>query len=342
MIPTVFIVSHGIMSRVEQELCDMGFRKELEHGEIGIQKAMRVMPGSRSQERKNREVAFRVRCREHVEIISEIVAASVGIPTDVTIRLVIEAAAFAVTDPFFHAIARTGLPLPGTGVNRGSVTGNGKVLKVDQFLANGSIQKHRFKDIKETFRRSEILRRFDLKFSQEVIDRYFFNRVRLFAFLLWLFWFLLRRVERIGNVVPIRQPQTAGKIIEGTNTRGVPDGKTGKDGIEVVLFQTGSPGSKGRDFEFHGKQIRAQHIRRKPWFRAEDGITILHDLIYRRKVKIPKMFHHFPGGMVKRRICIWIIYTELSQDTVLIGGMAADVNRFQSVYLQSRAYLLLN
>ena len=40
MITAVFIVSHGVMSRIQKELGDMGLRKELLHGEVVIQKSM--------------------------------------------------------------------------------------------------------------------------------------------------------------------------------------------------------------------------------------------------------------------------------------------------------------
>ena len=144
------------------------------------------MPGSRPQERKDRQVAFRIRRCEHVEIISEIVTISVGIPADVAVRLMVESVAFTVTDPFFQAITGTGFPLPCAGINRSTITGDSKVLKINQALINGFIQKLGFKDVKETFHRSEILRRFNFKFCQKFIDGHFFNRGCLFTLLLWL------------------------------------------------------------------------------------------------------------------------------------------------------------
>ena len=94
--------------------------------------------------------------------------------------------------------------------------------------------------------------------------------------------------------------------------------------------------------KFHGKQVGTQHIRRKPWFRAKDGIAILHGKINRGEVKRPKLRNHCPGSSVKSGIGIWIVFTELSQDTVLIGGMPASIIWFQNVHLQSRANMLLN
>lgn len=162
------------MGRVEQELADMCFRKELQHGEVVIKKSMRVMPRSRPQERKNRKVAFRDRRREHVEVISEIVTVPVGIPTDVTVRLVVDAVAFTVTDPIFQAITGTGFPFPCCGINRGSITGDSKVTQIDQSFINGFIQELGFKDIEEPFHWDKILRRFNFKFRQEFINGHFF------------------------------------------------------------------------------------------------------------------------------------------------------------------------
>ena len=86
------------------------------------------MPGSRPQDRKDGKVAFRVRSREHIEIVSEIVMVPVGVPTDITVRLMIEAVAFTVTYPVFQTITGAGLPFPCSGINRGTITGDGPSL----------------------------------------------------------------------------------------------------------------------------------------------------------------------------------------------------------------------
>lgn len=224
MIAAVFIVSHGIMGRIQEEFADIGLREELPHGEIVVQKAMGIMPGSWTQKRKDGKIAFRIRGCEHVEIIAEIVTVPVRIPTDVAIRLMVNTIAFAVTDPFFQAITGAGFPFTCSGINR--------------------------------------------------------------------------------------SPDT--RRIAGHETR--------EDGVKIVLLQGRSPGSKRRDFGLHGKQIRAQHIRRKPRLWTEDRITILHELIDRRKVKVPEQLHDFPSGGIKGSTSIWIILTKLSQNTVLIGA----------------------
>jgi hypothetical protein len=80
------------------------------------------MPGSRAQEWEHREVTFRIGSSEHIEIISEIVPVSVGIPADVTVWLMIITVAFTVADPFFKTVTGSGFPLLRSSVNRGSVS----------------------------------------------------------------------------------------------------------------------------------------------------------------------------------------------------------------------------
>ena len=133
----------------------------------------------------------------------------------------------------------------------------------------------------------------------------------------------------IGEIVIFREPKPSGKVVKSPDTRRMADHETREDGVKKVVLQGRSPGSKGRDFELHRKQVGAQHIRRKPRLRAEYGITILHELIDRRKVEVPEALNDFPSGGIKRSICIRIIFTKLRQDTVLIGGMSANINRFQ-------------
>ena len=149
-------------------------------------------------------------------------------------------------------------------------------------------------------------------------------------------------MDGIGEIVFFRKPKPPGKVVKSPDTRGIADHESREDGEKIVLLQGRSPGSKRRDFELHGKQVRAQHIRRKPRLWTEDRITILHELSDRREVEVPELLHDFPSGGIKGSISIWIILTKLRQNTVLIGGMTANINRFQNVHLQSRANLYLN
>lgn len=118
----------------------------------------------------------------------------------------------------------------------------------------------------------------------------------LFPFLIRLFGLFLRRMDRVGKVVFIRHPQTALEIIKSTDARGIANGKAGKDGMEVVLLEVGSPLCVGSDLELHRKQDGAEHVGGKPRSRAEIGITISHQGVQVREVEAPEFFHNCPCG----------------------------------------------
>lgn len=128
----VFIDRHGIMCRVQEQLFDFSLRKELLHGEPVIKEADGIMPGSGPQEREDREVAFRIRGREHVQVIAEIPAFPVGIPSDVAVGLAVDTVTAAVPDAVFEAVAGTLLTFPGGSVDGGAVPGKGEAAQVDQ------------------------------------------------------------------------------------------------------------------------------------------------------------------------------------------------------------------
>lgn len=71
MVAAVFINRHGIMDRVQEQLCDLSLRKELLHREPSIKEVDGIMPGDGAQEREDREVAFRIRDGEHIYRKSE-------------------------------------------------------------------------------------------------------------------------------------------------------------------------------------------------------------------------------------------------------------------------------
>ena len=90
-------------------------------------------------------------------------------------------------------------------------------------------------DVEEALSRSKVLRRFNLKLGQQIIDRNHFNGIGLFAFLLWLLRFFLWRMHRIGKIVLIRQPKATHKIVKSTDTRCVTDDEPRKDSIKIIL-----------------------------------------------------------------------------------------------------------
>jgi len=74
-----------------------------------------------------------------------------GIPSNVAVWLMVDAAAFTVTYPFVQTITGTGFLFASPCINRCAVTGNGKVSEIDQTIVNRSVQKNRLKNIKSRF-----------------------------------------------------------------------------------------------------------------------------------------------------------------------------------------------
>ena len=92
-------------------------------------------------------------------------------------------------------------------------------------------------------------------------------------------------------------------------SRGVADREAGKDGMEMVLLQVSRPLSIGSDLALYGEQDGAEHVRGKPWCRAKVGITVSHEGVHIREVKVPELLHDFPSGSRQRRDSIWIVFT---------------------------------
>ena len=147
----------------------------------------------------------------------------VGIPAGVAVRLVVDTVALTVPDALFQTAAGAGLTLPGTGIDRRSVTGNSQVIQVDKPLVDGNIQKLGFENLKQARGWGEVFGRFCFKSGQEAIDGDFLHRWSLFPFFVRLFWLLPGRVDWIRDVIAVRKPQTVEKIIESTCARRIPN-----------------------------------------------------------------------------------------------------------------------
>ena len=317
------------MGGVQKELFNYRFGEELFHGKPIIKETNGIMPGSGAKEGENRQVIFRIRGSEHVQIIAEIPTLSVGIPTDVTVRLAVDTVALAVPDAILETVAGAFFALLGGSIDGNTIPGKGEGKQINEPGLYGMVKKKHFKYVVKPFTGSHI--RWGMKFKrfEEFLDGNFFNGRCLFPFFLRLFRFFLRRVDRVGKVVFIGQPESALEIIKSTNPRSISDIKTGKDGMEMVFLQVSSPFCIGSNLEFHGKQNGAEHVRRKSWCRAEIRIAVSHQNIHRGEVKAPEPFHDLPGGSREGRKGIWIVFTQLCQDTFLIGGVSAGIKRFQ-------------
>lgn len=107
---------------------------------------------------------------------------------------------------------------------------------------------------------------------------------------------------------------------------GIPKLKATQDGIKGIDFKLCSPISEGGNLEINREQEGTLHTGRSSWLRAEDRVFVPHEFIRKGKVKIPKPINDIPGRMGKK-VRNRIIFTKLSKKKVLIGGMAARVNR---------------
>lgn len=132
MATAVFIVRHGIMCRVQKQLRDFCFWKELRHGEPVIKKHDGVMVGSGTEKREHGQVAVRIRGGGHIQAITKIVAFPVGVPSDVTVRLAVDAVTPAVADAVFYAVAGMFFPFPCGSADRGAVPRKREAGKIKQ------------------------------------------------------------------------------------------------------------------------------------------------------------------------------------------------------------------
>lgn len=66
--------------------------------------------------------------------------------------------------------------------------------------------------------------------------------------------------------------------------------------MEMVLLEVGSPSCIGSDLELHRKQDGAEHVGGKPWSRVEIRVTVSHQGVHAREVKVPEFLHDRPCG----------------------------------------------
>ena len=350
MFHTVLIIRHSIVGRIEDDLLYNNIGQELFHGIPCVKEPVGIMPGSRAKEREDRKVIFGIGGREHIEIIAKVIAVPMGIPADVTVWLAIDAVTFAVVDSFFQAVTGAFFSLLSSGIDRSPISGKGKGHKINQAFLSRTVKEKPMKDFKDTFTRIHILRRIFCKLSEKIFDSDFVNRWSLFPFFFRFLRLFLRWMDGIREIIFLRNPKPGEEISKGSNAGSIANGETGDDGMEMVLLEVSSPFRIRNDFKFYRHKDRTEHIRREPGFRAKNRIAVLHKGIHFRKVKVPELFHNVPGMGREGGNGIWIIFTQLRQDTVLIGGMAANIYRFQkkrtpnskNVFRLSRTNYLIN
>ena len=129
-----------------------------------------------------------------------------------------------------------------------------------------------------------------------------------------------------GKIVGAALPDAGKEIIKSPDTGSIPKRETAEDGIKRSFPEHAAPDRDGGYLQLQSKQIGTQHTGRKPWFGAEDRITILHKGISQGKIEIPKLHDIVPGAFGKRK-GIRIKFQEIGYESILIGGMAARITR---------------
>lgn len=172
--------------------------------------------------------------------------------SDVTVRLAVSPVASAVPCTVFQAAADTFFAFPRGSIDRSAIPGKGKIKKVNQSIIYRPVKEKDFKNVIKPFTGSHVIRWLEFKLFKEVLNGNFLHRGSFFTFLLRLLRLFFWRVDGIGKVVLIREPETAKEIIESTDARGITDRKARKDGMEMVLFEIGSPFCVGNDLKLYG------------------------------------------------------------------------------------------
>lgn len=117
----VFIKRISIMGSVQQELFNMKLRKVGFHGEKRMQEREHIISGSAPGHGENGKVVFRISSNKHVEMVTEKIFVSGGIPSPVAVRL--RKLPFAATVRAFWAAANPFGAFQPCGFKRGAVTG---------------------------------------------------------------------------------------------------------------------------------------------------------------------------------------------------------------------------
>lgn len=192
-----------------------------------------------------------------------------GIPACVTVRLAVGAGAFTVPDSIFKAVTGTFPAFPCGGINGRAVAGNGKAQEVEEAVPGGVQEEKILEYLEKPEAGLPILRRCLFQFFKEFLNGKFFNRGSFLAVFLWFGWFYLRGMDFRREIVITGKPETGLEIVKSTSTEGIPDRKTGEDGMEMVFLEVSSPFCIGSDLEFDGEEDGAEHVGRESGSRKE-------------------------------------------------------------------------
>ena len=141
---------------------------------------MKIVSGSRPQQGEYREVVFGVAGGKHIQIVSEIIAVSVWIPSNIAVRLRVTSGTVTIVNPVFKAAAQPLFALLGCCADRGAVTGQGEALQVNQAFLRRGAQKQFAEDLKEQRTGICFIRGSFLKLCQKIFNPDFVCRWSLF------------------------------------------------------------------------------------------------------------------------------------------------------------------
>jgi len=128
------------------------------------------------------------------------------------------------------------------------------------------------------------------------------------------------------KIILIRIPKPAKEVVKGTDPGSVTNFKAAEDGIKGINFKLRSPVGGGSNLEIKGKQIGTVHAGRGSGSGAEDRILIPQPDIGVGKIEVPEAVNDIPST-AGDGIGVRIIFTKISNNKVLIGGMTARINR---------------
>ena len=322
----VFIDSISIVGGIQKEFLNPEFRKVCFHRKKGMQKRKHVVSGSPFQKRKYGEIAVRIGCHIHVEMVTEEIAFPMGVPSPVAVRLGIMAFAVTGGTSFLLTIADPFFSLLCGGADRSTVTGKGQMHRIDQPLVDGTVQKLL---LIETENKEKRVFRFQVPTFQQ--RKKFGSRAgritgSLIAFLFSFGRLHFRKTIFRGKIVAVVLPDAGKEIIKSPDAGSVPERETAEDGIKGSFPEHTTPDRDGSYLQLQSKQIGTQHTGRKPWFGAKDRITLLHKGISQGKIEIPKLHDIVPGAFGKHK-GIGIKLKKIGYESILIGGMAARITR---------------
>lgn len=114
-----------------------------------------------------------------------------GIPTNVTIWLMINTIAFAVTDAFFQTVAGTGFAFLGRCIHRSTISSQSQFFEREQILINRSLEEKGIENFPKPQAGCHIRRWIIFKLLKQIFESDFFNRSSFLFFALWLLRFFL-------------------------------------------------------------------------------------------------------------------------------------------------------